>query len=166
MQASSLLSHWGASLFIFSLLLASPRTYQIEFASAFCYGLPHPDEGVRMTENSPEWRLPVAALAPGQSAKFSLRCEGRAVEGFVVNHDGQFYAYVNRCSHAGTPLDLWPNDFFSDDGRHLICATHGAVYLPETGLCVRGPCPGASLASLPVAMDGAEVVISCPEGGV
>ncbi len=117
-----------------------------------------------MARNSAQWRLPVAALTPGRSAKLSLRCGGKAVEGFVVNHEGRFYAYVNRCAHVGTPLDLWPNEFFTDDGRHLICATHGAVYLPETGLCVAGPCPGASLTSLPVAVEGTEVVISCPEG--
>ncbi len=117
-----------------------------------------------MTENSVQRRLPAAALAPGQSAKFSLRCGGKAVEGFVVNYGGRFYAYVNRCAHVGTPLDAWPNEFFTEDGRHLICATHGAVYLPETGLCVAGPCPGASLTSLPVSVEGAEVVISCPEG--
>lgn len=118
-----------------------------------------------MTEIPSQWRLPAAALAPGQSAKFSLRCNGKAVEGFVVNHAGRFYAYVNRCAHVGTPLDLWPNEFFTDDGRHLICATHGAVYLPETGLCIAGPCPGASLTPLPVALDGPEVVVSCAEGG-
>lgn len=118
-----------------------------------------------MSEHSFRWRLPAATLAPGQSAKFSLRCRGKTVQGFVVNHDGRFYAYVNRCAHVGTPLDLWPNEFFTDDGRHLICATHGAVYLPETGLCIAGPCPGASLTPLPVALEGAELVISCPEDG-
>ena len=116
-----------------------------------------------MTDGPVQWRLPTAALAPGQSAKFSLRCGGKAVEGFVVNHDGRFYAYVDRCAHVGTPLDMWPNEFFTDDGRHLICATHGAVYLPETGLCIEGPCPGASLTPLSVALEGAEVVVSCPE---
>ncbi len=116
-----------------------------------------------MTEDSDRCRLPAGALAPGQSAKFRLRCGGKVLEGFVVNHEGRFYAYMNRCAHVGTPLDLWPNEFFTDDGRHLICTTHGAVYLPETGLCVEGPCPGESLTSLPVAVEGNEVVISCPE---
>ena len=118
-----------------------------------------------MSEDPFRWCLPAPSLAPGQSAKFRLHCRGKAVEGFVVNHDGRFYAYVNRCAHVGTPLDLWPNEFFTDDGRHLICATHGAVYLPETGLCIAGPCPGASLTPLPVTLEGPELVISCPEDG-
>jgi nitrite reductase/ring-hydroxylating ferredoxin subunit len=116
-----------------------------------------------MTRDRSTARLPVT-LAPGQSARFNLRCDGAPLEGFLVNHGGRFYAYVNRCAHAGTPLDLWPNEFFTEDGRHLVCATHGAVYLPESGLCVAGPCPGAALTPLPVAVEGAEVVISCPEG--
>jgi nitrite reductase/ring-hydroxylating ferredoxin subunit len=116
-----------------------------------------------MDRNLSEWRMQAYALAPGQSAKFSLRCGSKAVEGFVVNHGGRFYAYVNRCAHVGTPLDLWPNEFFTTDGRHLVCATHGAVYQPESGLCIAGPCPGAALTPLVVALEGAEVVVACAE---
>lgn len=116
-----------------------------------------------MTAGLSEWRLAAGALPPGRSAKFTLRCGGRPLEGFVVNHEGRFYAYVNRCAHAGTTLDPWPNEFFTGDGRHLICATHGAVYLPDTGLCIAGPCPGASLTPLPVALEGPELVVSCPD---
>ena len=115
-----------------------------------------------MNGDRSQWRMPAHALAPGQSAKFSLRCGSKTVEGFVVNYAGHFYAYVNRCAHVGTPVDMWPNEFFTDDGRHLICATHGAVYQPETGLCIAGPCPGAALTPLAVALEGAEVVVSCP----
>jgi len=105
----------------------------------------------------------VPMMEPGRSAKVRLVCDNQAVEAFVVNHEGRFYAYVNRCAHVGTPLDAWPNEFFSEDGRLLICATHGAVYEPETGLCVEGPCPGARLTPLPVSVRGAEVVVGCPE---
>ena len=30
------------------------------------------------------------------------------------------------------------------------CQTHGAIYEPDTGLCVRGPCAGASLFALEI----------------
>jgi nitrite reductase/ring-hydroxylating ferredoxin subunit len=83
------------------------------------------------------------------------------VDGFVVNHAGGHHAYVNRCPHAGTPLDLWPNEFLSEDGRHLVCATHGAVFGPDTGICLEGPCPGARLERLPVRREGEDLVISC-----
>ncbi len=108
------------------------------------------------------WRCRVAALPPGQTATFRLRRGGKTVDGFVVNHAGDYHAYVNRCPHAGTPLDWWPNEFWTEDGRYLICATHGAVFGPDTGICVDGPCPGARLERLVVERDGDALLISCP----
>lgn len=108
------------------------------------------------------WRCAAAALLPGQTARFRLRRDGRAVLGFIVNHDGHHYAYVNRCPHAGTPLDLWPNEFLAEDGRHLICATHGAMFEPETGVCVEGPCRGARLEPLRIERDNESLVVTCP----
>jgi nitrite reductase/ring-hydroxylating ferredoxin subunit len=69
------------------------------------------------------WSAPAADVPPGTSAKFPLSWRGAKVEGFVVNFEGRYHAYVNRCAHAGTPLDWWPNEFFTDDGRLLVCAT-------------------------------------------
>ena len=66
-----------------------------------------------------------------------------------------------RCA-AGTPLDLWPNEFLTEDGRHLVCSTHGAIFERHTGLCVEGPCPGAGLERLPVEADGSWLVVRCP----
>jgi nitrite reductase/ring-hydroxylating ferredoxin subunit len=109
------------------------------------------------------WRCASGALGPGQTATFTLERAGRAVAGFIVNHHGRHFAYVNRCPHAGTPLDWWPNEFFTEDGRLLICATHGAVFQPDTGICVDGPCPGARLESLSVQDDGESLVVTCPE---
>ena len=84
------------------------------------------------------------------------------MSGFVVNFDGRYHAYVNRCAHVGTPLDLWQNEFLTEDGRALICSTHGAIYEPATGLCTAGPCVGDRLTSLPLAVEGATLVVTCP----
>jgi nitrite reductase/ring-hydroxylating ferredoxin subunit len=111
----------------------------------------------------PEWRCAVSDLPPGRTAKFRLRCGERTVDGFVVNHDGGYFAYVNRCAHVGTPLDIWPNEFLSEDGRWLVCATHGAVFDPETGGCVAGPCAGDALQPLPLCAEDGDLVIRCPE---
>lgn len=109
-----------------------------------------------------EWRCRVADLPPGRTAKFSLRCGTRTVEGFVVGHPGGHCAYVNRCAHVGTPLDLWPNEFLSDDGRTLVCSTHGALYEPASGRCTAGPCVGDGLTPLPLRREGDEIVVGCP----
>ena len=108
------------------------------------------------------WSQMGETIPPGGSARFRLQCQGRAVDGFVVNVEGFFFAYVNRCAHVGTPLDLWPNDFFTEDGRFLICATHGAIYQPDTGACVGGPCVGRALTPLPVDVSDGRVMVRCP----
>jgi len=94
---------------------------------------------------SDEWRCDTTTVPPGHTATFRLERAGRTVSGFVVNYEGQYRAYVNRCPHVGTPLDLWPNEFFTEDGRALICSTHGALYEPISGRCTAGPCVGDRL---------------------
>ena len=106
------------------------------------------------------WSAPTADVPPGGSAKFPLHWRGAKVEGFVVNFEGRFHAYVNRCAHAGTPLDWWPNEFFTDDGRLLVCATHGALFEPDTGRCAGGPCGGAALWPLVARVEDGQVIVS------
>lgn len=109
-----------------------------------------------------EWRCAAADLAPGHTAKFRLECGGKRVNGFVVNHDGAYHAYMNRCPHVGTPLDLWENEFLSEDARQIVCATHGAVFEPATGRCTMGPCAGDALTALPLRREGEDIVVACP----
>ncbi len=111
---------------------------------------------------SAEWRCAAAELVPGQTKKFRLAGGARTVDGFLVNHRGAYFAYVNRCPHVGTPLDLWPNEFFSEDGETLVCSTHGAVFDPAGGRCTAGPCVGDALTLLPLRHDGETLVVSCP----
>jgi len=107
-----------------------------------------------------EWRGAAADVPPGHTLKFRVGRDGRVVEGFVVNHHGRYYAYVNRCPHVGTPLDLWPNEFFSEDRSLLVCSTHGALFEPASGRCIAGPCAGDALDALPLRLEGDDVVVS------
>jgi nitrite reductase/ring-hydroxylating ferredoxin subunit len=100
----------------------------------------------------------------GSVKKFRIICRQYRVDGFLVNDHGCFHAYVNRCRHMTTPLDFIRDQFLSEDRRHLMCYTHGALYEFATGLCVAGPCKGESLYRLPVRVDGGEVLVGCPEG--
>jgi naringenin degradation protein FdeD len=106
-----------------------------------------------------EWRCDAATLASGGTTKFRLERRGRAIEAFIVARDGEYYAYVNRCPHVGTPLDLWPNEFLSEDGQAIVCSTHGAMFEPTTGRCTAGPCAGDGLIPLEVCRDGDRVVV-------
>lgn len=85
------------------------------------------------------------ALGEGQSRGFLL--EERKL--LAVRRDGRIFVYANRCPHRGIPLE-WQTDRFLDASGSLIqCATHGALFLIESGACVAGPCAGKSLSALP-----------------
>jgi len=56
--------------------------------------------------------------------------------------------YLNACPHLGVPLDWLPGKFMSADGQRIVCATHGAEFRPEDGVCLRGPCRGDRLTAV------------------
>lgn len=89
-----------------------------------------------------------AQLAENATIKFTFESSEGKQEGFVFFRSGQYYAYQNTCAHLSLSLDMEDDDFFTVDGDMLQCKTHGAVYIPETGECVGGPCVGDWLRKL------------------
>ena len=89
-------------------------------------------------------------IKEGETIKFSFNRGERPQEGFVGRFKGRIFAYDNTCRHLPISLDYGDNRFFDSKGGTLVCQTHGAVYEPDTGLCTRGPCAGASLYALEV----------------
>lgn len=81
----------------------------------------------------------------GKGKRFPLTAGGEQRTGFVVRFQGRVYAYLNRCAHVPVELDWQEGEFFESSGLYLMCSTHGAVYLPETGQCAGGPCRGGRL---------------------
>jgi nitrite reductase/ring-hydroxylating ferredoxin subunit len=102
-------------------------------------------------------------LSHGATKKFLLYCDGRPLEGILLNFDGRLFAYVNRCRHIPLSMDWVDNQFFTEDKRYLICANHGATYEPTTGECIWGPCYGAALQGIPLEIRDGEIVAFCPE---
>jgi nitrite reductase/ring-hydroxylating ferredoxin subunit len=95
----------------------------------------------------------------GKGVRFNVEHHGQIQPAFVVRYDGGVYGYVNRCAHVPVELDWAEGEFFDLTGLYLICSTHGATYLPETGRCVAGPCSGRSLVRLPVAESDGKVYL-------
>ena len=98
-------------------------------------------------------RIRIATLEEieeGKTIKFSFTSGERPLEGFVGRFKGKLFAYENTCRHIPISLDYGDNRFFTNQGDALMCQPHGAVYEPDTGLCTRGPCAGASLFPLEV----------------
>ena len=72
-----------------------------------------------------------------------------ATPALVVRWQGSVYGYVNRCEHAALPLH-WKGRVLEKSGRFIMCPRHGAIYEPDSGKCVGGPCQGSVLTALDV----------------
>jgi nitrite reductase/ring-hydroxylating ferredoxin subunit len=96
-------------------------------------------------------------IPDGMARGFELGAGTERLEIFVLRRGDALFAYRNECPHAGSPLDLLPDQFLSADRRHLQCHTHGALFRIEDGMCVSGPCLGRAL--LPVAVRVEEGVL-------
>ena len=78
----------------------------------------------------------------GQAVPFDVVYAGQTCRAFAVRYKGLPHAYLNRCTHVAMELDWQPNQFFDATGQWLVCASHGAAYVPDTGACAGGPCRG------------------------
>jgi nitrite reductase/ring-hydroxylating ferredoxin subunit len=103
------------------------------------------------------------ALGEHETVKFVFDDDGARKEGFVIRHEGRLYAYRNECRHIPMTMDWVENRFLSRDGCYVQCATHGARYRIDTGLCVDGPPLGEKLRPLPVEEVGGEIFVTLPE---
>ena len=92
------------------------------------------------TASAAHFKVPrLGDLKPGESMKFLLPIRGTDEECFLINFNGEFHAYVNRCRHVPMPMDWVDNQFFAEEGRYLRCQTHNAYYEPGSGECIAGP---------------------------
>jgi len=91
-----------------------------------------------------------ALVDGGAGVRFPVTADGGDRTGFVVRFGEAAHAYLNRCAHLPMELDWNPGEFFEDSGLYLVCATHGALYEPDTGHCAGGPCRGGKLHKLRV----------------
>ena len=82
------------------------------------------------------------------------------LRGFVVRTQDGVRGYVNRCPHAGHPLNLGPNRFLTPGGELILCASHGALFDRQTGFCIAGPCSGQSLTSVPLTIESGFVMLA------
>jgi nitrite reductase/ring-hydroxylating ferredoxin subunit len=78
----------------------------------------------------------------GLAVPFDVVYQGQTCRAFAIRFDGQVHAYLNRCSHVAMEMDYQADRFFDPSGRWLMCATHGAMYAPDDGQCLGGPCRG------------------------
>lgn len=93
----------------------------------------------------------------GNGVRFSVTAGMEDATGFVVRYGGVVYGYLNRCAHVPIELDWNEGHFFESSGLYLMCATHGAIYDPETGRCAGGPCRGGRLRPISIMVQNGKV---------
>jgi nitrite reductase/ring-hydroxylating ferredoxin subunit len=76
------------------------------------------------------------------------------------NGRGDHFAYRNACPHQGVWLNVGSGTFFDDSGALLRCGRHGSTFDLASGLCLDGPCAGARLQRIEVAVVTGDVCIS------
>ncbi|MGR8918836.1 MAG: Rieske (2Fe-2S) protein [Gammaproteobacteria bacterium] len=104
---------------------------------------------VAVLDSVPDGGARAAALAFASGPRQLIVCRSGATA----------RVFLNSCPHRGVRLDWREGDFMSLDGRHLVCATHGALFEPVTGHCVAGPCAGRALVEIPCAVSDGRVVV-------
>jgi len=84
---------------------------------------------------------------------FSIETAAGTIELFVLKQEANLSAYLNNCPHVNVALNWQPDEFMSLEATHIQCATHGALFSLENGLCVSGPCRGQSLTPVQIELD-------------
>src|SRR5690554_1424697 len=114
------------------------------------------DRGLEMDKNTGV-ELEVERIPEEGALDVRLDPEDPGSSVVLLRRDGHVYAWRNLCPHAGRFLNWAPGRFLFDQGR-LVCASHGATFEVDSGLCVAGPCRGSSLVPVPVTpLDGGRV---------
>ncbi len=95
----------------------------------------------------------------GLGHKFVVQHDDVLLETFVLRFRGNVYGYLNQCPHLFLKLDYEEGEFFDISGNYIICANHGALFEPDSGACVSGPCYGASLRPIRIIESDSVVLI-------
>lgn len=97
-------------------------------------------------------------LKEGQSKGFFIE----NINLFIVRYQGTVVAYINSCPHRKVPLEWVPDQFLDYDKQFIHCATHGALFTIEDGLCISGPCNRQSLQQLLVEERHGDIYCTLP----
>ena len=99
-------------------------------------------------------------IPDGNSRGFTVETAHGTRDIFIVRRGDAVFAYENSCPHVGTPLDWVPDRFLSEDSSHIVCATHGAQFRIEDGMCFSGPCHGEKLTPVALKIADGMIVLS------
>ena len=104
---------------------------------------------------------PLADITAGAAGLFEFR-DGhtRGSRSSCLRQGDGVVGYVNDCPHRHLPLDGMPGRFLTREGTLIQCVNHGAKFRIEDGVCIDGPCLGAGLTPVAVAVEDGAVVLT------
>jgi len=103
----------------------------------------------------------VNEFADPDAKGFIIEPQLGGIKVIIVKYNGRYYAYKNSCPHTLGPLDWMPGNFLDQDKKFILCATHGAVFKIDDGLCIHGPCVGQYLQQIPFKVLDNTLAIEC-----
>ncbi len=107
-------------------------------------------------------RVRICALTDipdGDSAGYSVK-DGEFYRSLLIIRRGDtVIAYRNSCPHEGDRMEHARGKFLDEEKAHILCASHGALFRIEDGVCIAGPCFGENLDPIVTAIEGGEVFV-------
>lgn len=103
---------------------------------------------------------PVGEVPAESTLLVTLRdADGDEREAVLVRADGAVRAWLNYCQHL-THITLDKGSGAETRGDEIVCTNHGAHFAADSGLCTHGPCEGAYLTPVSVAVDDGTVYLT------
>ena len=86
---------------------------------------------------------------------------GEEREAILVRTDGEVACWLNYCQHM-THIKLDKGSGAPMRNGEILCQNHGAMFESDSGLCTFGPCEGAYLDEVAVAVEDGVVRLTDP----
>ena len=104
--------------------------------------------------------LKISDLSVSQCRTLDIPYKNSILELLVVCFaPDKIAAYLNNCPHTWVNLNWQQNQCFDYSQRYLACSVHGALFQPDDGLCIYGPCVGQSLVAVELIIENDSIFI-------
>lgn len=100
----------------------------------------------------------LSATADPCAVVVEIEHAGKRVSLLLTRRGVRVSAFLNRCPHAGYPLQRADGRVQVQAGRYIVCGAHAASFELESGACAGGPCNGEGLSPVAVTLRGDDVV--------
>ena len=90
------------------------------------------------------------------------RNTGEEAEAILLRAGDEIACWLNYCQHL-THVRLDKGSGAPTRNGEIVCANHGATFERDSGLCTYGPCEGAYLNGVEVAVENGDVYLEDPD---